>query len=173
MAQRKPCIDCGRIEGVAAVPALHQANSGAYSGRVGTVSVTGQGTTALGKYLAPPRRVRLGDVSPQVLIFAVGIAALFLFWNFVDHPADDPVNLALLAAALLLAAVRISKVIKDKEPARRRFEIWREFLICQPCNVVFLTGDSCDELKLAVAGWRAQVPELGAAVRRLATKKGC
>ncbi|GCD35146.1 hypothetical protein OEIGOIKO_02889 [Streptomyces chrestomyceticus JCM 4735] len=82
-------------------------------------------------------------------------------------------NLALLAAALLLAAVRISKVIKDKEPARRRFEIWREFLICQPCNVVFLTGDSCDELKLAVAGWRAQVPELGAAVRRLATKKGC
>ncbi len=55
------------------------ANSGAYSGRVGTVSVTGQGTTALGKYLAPPRRVRLGDVSPQVLIFAVGIAALFLF----------------------------------------------------------------------------------------------
>lgn len=105
-----------------------------------------------------------------MLIFAMGVAALFLFWNLVDHPAGDPVNLALFAAAVLLAAVRIAKVIKDKEPARRRFEIWREFLICQPCNVVFLTGDSCAELKLAVAGWRAQVPELSTAVRRLATK---
>lgn len=170
VAQRKPCVDCGRIEGVAAVQALHQSNSGAYRGRVGSVSTTVQGSTALGAHLAPPRRLRLNDVSPQVMIYAMGIVAGLLFWNLVDHPANDPVNLCLFAAALLLAAVRVYRVIQDKKPYRCRLAIWREFLVCAPCNVAFLTGDSCASLGLSVAGWRAEVPELKNAVRRLATR---
>jgi hypothetical protein len=122
--------------------------------------------------IAPPLRPSFTRTSPGKLAYLVFVLTLvYTVWAYNE---DAPVR-ALVVPFLGGVVLWVSKIRRyraSKVPYPRRLTIWREFLVCVPCDLAFLTDESAGRLGLRVKGWRASVGELRNAVVRLESK-GC
>jgi hypothetical protein len=186
VAQRMPCLDCGRIDNVMTVEALYQANSGTFNGRStggASGSVAGHSAfvststrtsarlqTTLGRFVSPPHRRSFLRTTPGLVGWvSFGITAAIFGWAYsTSMPAIWGGVLVPGGVALWVSKTR--RYFASRARHERRLAIWREFLVCVPCNTAFLSAHSAEQLGLAVPGWRVSVDGLHMAVTRLATK---
>ncbi|MCT9109455.1 hypothetical protein ACFWD7_14280 [Streptomyces mirabilis] len=168
------------------VEALYQANSGTFNGRStggASGSVAGQSAyistsartsgrlqTTLGRFVSPPHRHGFLRTNPGLAGWVVfGITAAIFGWACITNmPATW--GAALIPGIVALWVSKTRRYFASKAPHERRLAIWREFLVCVPCNIAFLSARSTGQLGLAVPGWRVSVDGLHVAVTRLATK---
>lgn len=186
MAYRMPCLDCGRIDNVATVQALYQANSGTFNGRstggaIGyaaghsayvstSTRATGQLHTTLGRFVSPPHRRSFSRTSPGPVGWILfGIATMIFVWASVNN---KPMawGAVLVPGAVAFWVSKTRRYRANRALHERRLAIWREFLVCVPCNIAFLPPGSPERLGLAVPQWRVSVSGLHTALTRLATK---
>ncbi|MGX2995703.1 hypothetical protein JNUCC64_15685 [Streptomyces sp. JNUCC 64] len=168
------------------VEALYQANSGTYGGmstggasgmvngrftRLSTLTWTsGRTRTTLGGFVSPPQRRGLLRTRAGRTAKAVFLAAIAIFCWAVATDQPEFWAAILIPGAVALWTSRLRQYFTDRASIGRRLEIWREFLVCVPCNTAFLSAQSTQHLGLAVPGWRVPVNGLHIAVTRLATK---